>query len=156
MRASSPARFHTAGNTSCLVGQDKLQRSLSFSVDEKLSLARNQAPIRSSPVMQAPIRSRPVMLSERMFLEAVGSVHVLFIMPVLSVFFFSDLPDKGHGTAHPGLGQQTALCRPADFRGLLSRYLLIYCLSMFYVYFFSRKTAVPIPDLYCISRLSTG
>jgi hypothetical protein len=41
-----------------------------------------------------------------------------------SVFgvFFSELPDKGHVTAHPDIGQQTALRRPVkipDFLNLI-------------------------------------
>lgn len=76
-----------------------------------------QAPIKSSPVMHAPIRSSPVIWSERRFLEAVGSVDVLFMLPMLSVFFFSELHDKGQAAPYQGIGQQTALGRPADFPG---------------------------------------
>ena len=56
-----------------------------------------------------------MMLSVRIFFEAAGSVNVLFMLPLLSVFISSDLHDKGQVAAQRGTGQQTALCSPAVF-----------------------------------------
>ena len=92
-----------------------LCRQHMFIVCLTADLAMSQAPIKSRPVMRAPMRSRPVILSEVMFLEAAGSANVLFMLSLLSVFFFSELHDKGQAVPYPGTGQQTVLGRPADF-----------------------------------------
>jgi len=55
------------------------------------------------------------MLSVMMCFEAAGSVNVLFMLSLLSVFISSDLHDKGQVAAQRGTGQQTALGRPTIF-----------------------------------------